>query len=79
MICPCCGKEMQKGGIVADGAVVVSWHPQEQFEKTGLKSLWYSGGKSIGKSNLLLKNTKMPNAWYCESCDKVFGIFDVTQ
>ena len=70
---------MKKGGIIADGAIITSWHPQEQFEKTGLKSLWYTGGKPIGKRNLLLKNIKIPNAWYCENCNKVVGIFDVIE
>lgn len=79
MKCPICGKAMHMGGIVADGAILVSWYPQEQFEKTGLKSLWYTGGKTVGKSNPFLKSVKVPNAWYCDGCDKVIGVFDVTQ
>ena len=77
MKCPICGFEMENGGIIADGAVLVSWHPEREFEKKGLKSILYRDGKSIGQAKPLLRIVKIPNAWYCKDCNKVVGFFDV--
>lgn len=68
---------MQPGGIITDG-VVVMWHPLPEFEKQGLRRAAYFDGKPIGKSSILWNQTKVPNAYYCDKCDKVTGIFDVT-
>ena len=76
MNCPCCGKEMEKGGIIT-GGVTAMWHPLAEFEKKGLKQLVYTGGKPIGNSSILFSQTKIPNAHYCGHCNKVVGIFDV--
>ncbi|MDO4740187.1 MAG: PF20097 family protein [Eubacteriales bacterium] len=77
MLCPICGKEMEKGGLVAQG-VVLMWHPEAQFAKKGLGRMLYTEGKPIGRSNVLLGQTRVPDAYYCADCNKVTGIFDVT-
>jgi hypothetical protein len=77
MKCPVCGKEMLSGGLIAD-SLSVGWVPIEQFEKKGLKRLAYTGVRTIGKANVLLKQTRVPNAYFCRECNKVMGIFDVT-
>ena len=78
MKCPICGTEMEIGGIIANGAIVVAWHPKEEFEKKGLKSILYRYGKSIGQANPLRRIVKIPNAWFCKRCNKVVAYFDVT-
>lgn len=77
MKCPLCGKEMIEGGIITNGLAM--WHPQREFAKKGLKALYYKGGKMIGDHSVLLRETKIPDAWYCSSCNKVTGIFDITE
>ncbi len=78
MNCPLCGSEMQEGGLIAQGLVPPCWVPLSEFQKKGLKSLVHFGPKPIGKTNTLLSQTKVPNAFYCEHCSKIMGIFDVT-
>lgn len=75
MNCPICGEKMLEGGLVA-AAIAISWHSKEQFEKNYLGI--YTDGKSLaGKSNILLGQTTVPNAYFCEKCSKVVGVFDV--
>lgn len=78
MNCPICGKEMEEGGIITQ-SVIAMWHPLEEFQKKGLKRAVYAKGKSLGESSVLLNQTKIPNAFYCGNCDKVMGVFDVTE
>lgn len=78
MLCPICGKEMEKGGLIG-GGVTLQWFPQAQFGKKGLERLLYTGGKPIGKSNVLLNQIRVPDAYYCAECNKVAGIFDVNK
>ena len=75
MNCPVCGRPMEEGGIIAAGTTM--WHPLKEFQKHGLKKLWYKHGKMIGTNNILLHESKLANAWYCASCNKVAGVFDV--
>ena len=77
MNCPICGKEMEPGGIIANGFAM--WHPSREFNKRGLKKLLYRHGKPVGTHSILLRECKIPNAWYCSSCNKVAGVFDITQ
>lgn len=77
MKCPVCGKEMEEGGLILND-VAPGWVPMEQFQRQGLKRLAYTGLRTIGRSNLLLGQTKVPNAFYCKNCNKIVGIFDVT-
>lgn len=77
MRCPICDCEMQEGGLVIDG-VAPGWVPMEQFQKKGLKRIVYSGLRTIGKANILLGQTKVPNAYFCKPCNKIVGVFDVT-
>ena len=77
MKCPICNNEMEEGGIVAEG-ISTMWVPMEQFNKTGLKRLIYSNGCMIGRRDILIGQTKISNAFLCENCNKVVGIFDIT-
>ena len=79
MKCIVCGAEMQPGDIVASG-ITVMWVLRREFQKKGIRKLIYEGGKSIGHSNvsdMVFGQTKIPNAYYCEHCNKIIGIFDV--
>ena len=75
MNCPICGKPMEEGGIIASGLTM--WHPLKEFQKKSLKKLWYKHGKMIGTNNIFLRESKLSNAWYCGTCNKVAGVFDV--
>ena len=78
MNCPICGKEMEKGGIIAEKAITVMWHPDAEFQKKGLKSYIFRRGKLLGTHHPLRAVIKIPDAWYCSKCNKVTGTFDVT-
>ena len=77
MNCPICGAHMEEGGLIIDG-VAPGWVPMEQFAKKGLKRMAYTGLRTIGKSNILLGQTRVPGAFFCKNCNKIVGIFDVT-
>lgn len=77
MKCPICGAEMEAGGLIVDG-VAPGWVPMEEFNRKGLKRLVYTGLRTIGEANILLGQTKIPNAYFCKKCNKIVGIFDVT-
>jgi len=77
MKCPICDNEMQEGGLIING-VSPSWVPKEQFQKKGMKRLVYTGVRTIGITNILLGQTKVPNAYYCKCCNKIVGVFDIT-
>lgn len=76
MNCPICGKTMEKGGIVT-GGVTAMWHPLSEFEKKKWRRIVYTDGKPIGKSSVLLNQTRIPNAYFCQSCNKIIGIFEI--
>ncbi|QHI73494.1 PF20097 family protein [Aminipila terrae] len=79
MICPICGKEMTKGGIVLRGKRIFgefTWYPQDAFDKKGLKAWDRSNGKVIVDVDMsLMGEKKFDNAYFCESCSKIVGIF----
>ena len=77
MNCPICGAHMEEGGLIIDG-VAPGWVPMEQFRKKGAKRLLYTGLRTIGKTNILLGQTRVPGAFFCKNCNKIVGIFDVT-
>lgn len=77
MKCPYCGAEMEEGGLIVDG-VAPGWIPLKQFNQKGMKRLVYSSLRTIGKANILLGQTKIPNAFFCQECNKIVGIFDIT-
>ena len=76
MNCPICGSKTEKGGIVTSG-ITAMWHPLSEFEKQIWKRIIYKDGKSIGESSILFNQTRIPNAFYCQNCNKVIGIFDI--
>ncbi|MHC1723554.1 MAG: PF20097 family protein [Aminipila sp.] len=81
MICPICGKEMTKGGIILTGKRLFgefTWYPQDEFDKKGLKALDRSNGKNIDSMEMsLMREEKFNNAYLCESCNKIVGIFTI--
>jgi len=77
MKCPICNNELLEGGIIVDD-VACGWVPMEQFKKKGIKRLMYTGMRTIGESSIFLNQTKIPNAYFCKNCNKIMGIFDVT-
>lgn len=76
MKCPICNLEMISGGIITED-VSPMWVPLEEFNKRGIKRLMYSKGLKIGNSNVLIGQTKIPNAFFCPKCNKIIGMFDV--
>lgn len=76
MKCILCGSDMQQGGIITQG-VSAMWVPETEFEKKGIRKLIYEKGKKIGHANIILNQTKIPNAYFCPKCNKIIGIFDV--
>lgn len=76
MKCPFCSTEMEKGGIIT-GGVTAMWHPLKEFEKKNWKRVVYVDGKPIGKSSILLNQTRIPNAYFCPCCNKIVGVFDI--
>ncbi len=76
MKCPICGGEMHKGGLVA-GGINVAWLPEEQLEEESPLGVYVDCKSLKGERNHLLKQMKIPNAYFCEKCDKVTGLFDV--
>ncbi len=77
MKCPVCNNEMKEGGLIIDG-IAPCWVPMEQFQKKRLKRFMFKGALSIGEPDLLLKQTKVPNAYFCGYCYKIVGVFDIT-
>ena len=69
---------MEKGGIVAEKAITVMWHPESEFQKKGLRSISFTSGRLLGSHHPFRGVVKIPDAWYCGKCEKVTGIFDVT-
>ena len=76
MKCPVCGAEMQKGGLIADARWLI-WAPADKYEKGWRPA--YDGKIKLGRSSTLLRETRVPDAYYCGNCKKVTGIFDVTE
>ena len=77
MLCPICGAQMEEGGLIIDG-VAPGWVPMEEFKKKSAARLLYTGLRTIGKTNILLSQTRVPNAFFCKHCKNIVGIFDVT-
>ena len=77
MRCPICGNEMQEGGLIIDG-VASGWVPMEQFQKKELKRIVHTGLRTIGEVSILWGQTKVANAFFCRQCNKIVGVFDVT-
>lgn len=77
MKCPICNQEMEEGGLIIDGTRP-GWVPMEEFNKKRLNRLFYTGCHTIGKTNYFLSQTRVPNAHFCRTCNKIVGVFDVT-
>lgn len=52
--------------------------PWINSKKKGLNRLLYTGFRTIGKTNFVFSQTRVPNAHFCKTCNKIVGIFDVT-
>ncbi|MHC1723532.1 MAG: PF20097 family protein [Aminipila sp.] len=80
MICPICGKEMTKGGIILSGITLsgeFTWYSQNEFDKKGLKAWDRSNRKNIDARRSLMGEEKFDDAYFCESCNKIVGIFTI--
>lgn len=77
MKCPKCGMEMEKGGLVTDSCALV-WYPEETYDKHPIKRT-FTIGKRIGTTSMLYSETKVPDAYYCEKCNIVTGVFSVEE
>ncbi|WP_419022966.1 PF20097 family protein [Emergencia sp.] len=78
MNCLLCGKEMKKGGIIVSGRTIMAleWYPAIEFNKRGLKSWNRTDGKEL-LDEACLFGSKFEDAFYCEHCNKVIGLFNV--
>ena len=63
MHCPICGAQMEEGGLIIDGGAP-GWVPMEEFKKKGAARRLYTGLRTIGKTNILLGQTRVPNAFF---------------
>lgn len=80
MICPICGKEMTKGGIILSGIKLAgefTWYSQKEFDKKGLKDWHRNNRKNIDAKRSLRGEEKFNDAYFCESCNKIVGIFTI--
>lgn len=77
MKCPECGGEMEKGGLAADSMYIV-WYPEETFKKNSILRT-FDIGKRIGTTSMLYSETTVPDAYYCEKCNIVTGVFKVEE
>lgn len=78
MNCPICNQEMQEGMLVAFSSRM-GWRPNGKLNKFPRLTEGFTM-KDIGDPNtsLFLGYATAPGAYYCEHCQKVTGIFDVT-
>ena len=77
MKCPLCEKDMEAGGLIIDG-VAPMWVPMSEYGRKGVKRLIYKHGRSFGKASVFMSQTKVDNAFFCKDCNKIVGVFDVT-
>ncbi|MBP3704650.1 MAG: hypothetical protein J6I98_03855 [Clostridia bacterium] len=79
MKCPVCGSEMKAGGLWVTGTLV-RWLPEESFKKNTILNMFFPDAKVLsGKTNHFTRETKVPNAHYCENCRKIIGVFDLDE
>ena len=74
MNCPVCGREMKKGVLATNGSRL-GWMPERKsrFLDVTLGKMQDIGTYPLG----LLGPAEAPDAYFCENCKKVTGIFDV--
>ena len=79
MKCPICSNNAKEGGLIAD-STFINWAPLNEIQKGALRDMVriFYPGVTISNRNPFVRVSKVPNAYYCEHCNKVFGIFDVT-
>ena len=63
--------------LIVDG-VAPGWVPMDKFKKKGVQRVLYTGLRTIGKTNYILGQTRVPGAFFCRRCNKIIGVFDVT-
>ena len=81
MKCPVCDNEMQPGGLITGlrgGAV--SWLPVDKYEKSRGPLRAQMNGKILMAENKFFSGQrKIPNAFFCEKCNKIVGIFELDE
>ena len=75
MKCPICHSEMQPGGLTASGQWVL-WYPEPDCKEHTLKQLFRKTCKKLGHPSWD-NSTRIDNAFYCQTCDKIIGFFDI--
>lgn len=78
MKCPLCGEKMEKGGIYYGGRSpsFLTWYPAKELAKRGLRAWSRENGRELLDEACLLGSI-FEEAYYCSTCDKVIGVFDV--
>lgn len=85
MKCPVCESEMQSGGLITSSrGRFISWLPKDSFEENRSFMRALTDGKTIKVETkffalMLSGQVKIPNAFYCEKCNKIVGIFDIEE
>ena len=78
MLCPHCGKEMEKGGMIAKADMVaipvhLVWYPMDEYEKKGLEASSRVRGKKLDEDKLLPGSVRIDDVYYCERCNRVIA------
>ena len=76
---------MERGGLKLtnissplDSRLTLTWYPQEEFDKRGLRGLIRTGGKRLAALDGL-RGARFPESWYCPQCHQVVGLFPVEE
>lgn len=83
MKCPVCDAEMQKGGIIAFDTADVRWLPLADYEADPAE-LSTENGYSLGAFEYRPLGwrsrdmVRLDDAWFCEDCFKVVGVFNIS-
>ena len=74
---------MERGGLTLtnissplDSRLTLTWYPQAEFEKRGLRAVLRKGGKQLASLDGM-RGARFPESWYCPRCDQVVGLFPV--
>lgn len=75
MICPICGNEMERGGILS--ANKISWYPEVEFEKKGFGKYFRKGERIFEHYDDVSFQTRIRDTFLCKNCNIVSGLWRV--